>query len=635
MNTFARDAPEAALHPSHAALVSFGLGQLAEDESSVIAEHVAGCDGCRTIVDAVAHSFTALLRVADGRDSLFDAGGADDPADPPTGYELLEIVGEGGMGVVFKARQLGLGRVVALKRIRPEALAGRDGPARFRREAEAVARLRHPNIVPIYDVGRLDGVPYYAMEFVEGGSLAQRLRAGPTTPGEAARLIEALARAVEHAHHMGVIHRDLKPGNVLVGPDLLSPKISDFGLAKREGDGSRTETGAILGTPNYMAPEQAEGNSARIGPLSDVYALGAILYEMLTGRPPFSAASTIETLELVRQAEPTAPRRIKRDVPRDLETIALKCLEKSPARRYDSARSLADDLRRFLDGEPIRARPISWPERLAKWTRRSPWKAISALLLMLGFVGLVAGTLMHNVRLRAEKARADVQYRSARDAIVRILNRFDDPSYAGQPMPLGLRRQIIEDALAFYEGAVRDDGPAEFSARLDKVKALGESAIFQAMLGRHEDVERTLRRALDLIDRLTAEQPDHPEVLYARVDCLTKLGLAVVRDAKRTDEAIAYLAEAIAKGDRPVETGPSQFDRVEALAWCHTNLGTILQSVGRRAEAETHYRRAAEIRKTLLQAHPDHFVLRGATGGDPDQSRADPLQPRSRRGSRV
>ncbi len=610
MNTSAHDTPEAMLHPPADALASFGLGGLDEDEASVIAEHVSACDACRAVVDAIAGgTFAALLRDADGLQSLADGDGTDAPAEPPTGYKLLEIVGEGGMGVVYKAQQLGLGRVVALKQVRAAALAGRDGAARFRREAEAAARLRHPNIVPIYDVGRLDGVPYYAMEFVEGGSLAQRLEAGPLGPTQAARLIEALARAVEHAHQRGVVHRDLKPANVLLGPDLDSPKISDFGLAKRDGDGSRTETGTILGTPNYMAPEQAEGDSARIGPAADIYALGAILYEVLTGRRPFSAASAIETLQLVRQAEPTAPRRIRREVPRDLETIAMKCLEKSPARRYDSARSLADDLRRFLDGEPIGARPVSSPERLAKWARRRPWKAVSAALGLLGAVGLVAGTLVHNARLRVEKVRADAQYRSARDAIGLMLNRFDDPKYVGQPMPMGLRRQLLEDALAFYEGAVRDDGPADFSARVDKLRAFGEAARFQAMLGRDVDAERTLHRALGLVDLLAAERADDPEVQSARVDCLTKLGMAVAQDRKRTDEAVAYLVEAIEKGDRPVESDPAVFDRVEALAWCHTSLGNVLQSAGRGAEAEPHYRRAVEIRTALHAAHPAHFVL--------------------------
>jgi tetratricopeptide (TPR) repeat protein/tRNA A-37 threonylcarbamoyl transferase component Bud32 len=626
MITSAHDTSGATRHPAPEALASFGLGRLGEDESSVIAEHISTCDACRSVVEAVADdSLAGLFRAAHGHPSLPDAAGpASAPEDPPSGYELLEIIGEGGMGVVYRARQLGLGRVVALKQVRAATLAGRDGAARFRREAEAAARLRHPNIVPIYDVGRIDGVPYFAMEFVEGGSLADRLGSGSVAPEEAARAVSALALAVQHAHEAGIVHRDLKPGNVLLAPDLGTPKISDFGLAKRDGDGSRTETGAILGTPNYMAPEQAEGNAALVGPAADVYALGAILYEMLAGRPPFAGASTLETLDLVRRAEPTSPRRLRRSVSRDLDTIALKCLEKSPARRYDSARSLADDLRRHLDGEPIHARPITPPERLAKWARRRPWRAVSAALGVLGLIGLVAGTLVHNARLRAEitrteqnakeareqRERADAQYRSARDAIVRMVRRFEDPAFAGQPMPVGFRRQILEDAVAFYEGAVRDDGPAEFAARLDKVHALSETSTFQAMLGRNDDVERTLLKSLALIDGLGAEQPGNRDVLGARVDCLCKLGLAIPQDVKRVDEGVEYLVEAIGASERLLKEDPTEFLRGDTLAWCHHNLGSILQGAFRHAEAEPHYRQAAEIRRALVETHPDLYVLR-------------------------
>ncbi len=623
MNTSAYDAAEASLHPSPASLASFGLGRL--DDESAIASHVASCEACRSVVEAVADdTLAALLRDAAGRRSLAGAVGLGGVAASPSGYELLEVLGEGGMGIVFKARQVGLGRLVALKQIRPEALAGAGGVARFRREAEASARLRHPNIVQIFDVGRLAGVPYYAMEYVEGGTLADRLDAGPLAPAASARLVETLSRAVQHAHEAGIVHRDLKPANVLLAPDLESPKIGDFGLAKREGDdGSRTATGAILGTPNYMAPEQAAGDSARVGAPADVYALGAILYELLAGRPPFRGASTMETLDLVRHAEPTPPRAIRPVVPRDLETIALKCLEKGPGRRYASALALADDLRRHLDGEPIRARRISAAERAAKWAHRRPWEAASAALGVLVLAGLVGGTLLHNARLRDEvgrtaqraaeareqRGRADIQYRSARDAIRRMLGRLDATETTGKPIPIEVRRRLLEDALAFYDGVVRDDGPSDFAASFDRTAALQEAATLQIMAGRHGDAERTLRRAVASLDALEAERPGDAALAEAQISCRIKLA-AGLGQAGRTDEAVGWLDGASERAERLPRLDPSSFVLGDTAAWAQHNLGVVLLQARRFADAEPYLRRAEGLRVGLLRDHPEQVGLR-------------------------
>jgi tetratricopeptide (TPR) repeat protein len=303
------------------------------------------------------------------------AAGAEMPAVP--GYEILEKLGEGGMGVVYKARQLGLKRLVALKMMRG-AHASAAELTRFRAEAEAVARLQHPNIVQIYEVGERGGQPFLSLEFVEGTSLDKKLRGTPLAVEEAARDIETLARTMHTAHQRGIIHRDLKPANILLTGDG-SPKITDFGLAKQlDQDKAQTQSGAIMGTPSYMAPEQAFARTEAIGPATDVYALGAILYEMLSGRPPFQAALWWDTLEQVCSQEPVPPSRLQPKVPRDLETICLKCLQKEPVKRYASAEALADDLRRFLTREPILARPVSLWERTVKWTRRKP--AVAALV---------------------------------------------------------------------------------------------------------------------------------------------------------------------------------------------------------------------------------------------------------------
>jgi serine/threonine protein kinase/mono/diheme cytochrome c family protein len=321
----------------------------------------------------------------------------------PLGYQLLELIDQGGMGVVYKATQVKLRRTVALKMI-----AGlRAGPkqlARFRVEIEAVARLQHPNIVQIHEVGEVDGHSFFAMEYVAGGTLADRLAAGPLPPESAAALLETLARAIHHAHSRGVVHRDLKPANILLSGggvagswggeqpedttsqphNLATPKVSDFGLAKRlEADTDHTATGEVIGTPNYMAPEQAEGKTGAIGPACDVYALGAILYEALTGRPPFQAKTILETLRRVASEEARPPRRIRPAIPRDLEAVCLKCLEKHPGRRYPSAEALADDLRRFVTGIPVLAAPLTFTGRVRKWSRRHPaWTALILLMIL-------------------------------------------------------------------------------------------------------------------------------------------------------------------------------------------------------------------------------------------------------------
>jgi hypothetical protein len=290
-------------------------------------------------------------------------------ADTVAGYEILGEIGRGGMGVVYKARHQALKRLVALKMILAGPYAGPSQVMRFRTEAEAVARLQHPHIVQIYDVGEQDGRPYLALEFVDGTSLDQKLSGTPMPARQAAQLVETLARAMNAAHEVGIVHRDLKPANVLLTADG-QPKISDFGLAKRLDDSAGdTASGAIIGTPSYMAPEQARGKSKHIGPAADVHALGAILYECLTGRPPFNAASPLDTMAQVIADEPVPPRRLQPKVPRDLETICLKCLQKEPHKRYATARALADDLRRFLHGEWIHARPTPAWERGLNWAR--------------------------------------------------------------------------------------------------------------------------------------------------------------------------------------------------------------------------------------------------------------------------
>jgi WD40 repeat protein len=308
------------------------------------------------------------------------------------------------MGVVYKARHLALDRVVALKMILAAGHAGPEERRRFRTEAEAVARLDHPNVVRVHDVGEHEGVAFLSLEFCPGGSLERKLAGTPQSPADAARLVETLARAVDHAHCQGVVHRDLKPGNVLLAADG-TPKVTDFGLAKKVDAAAQTATGAILGTPSYMAPEQAGGK--RVGPPADVYALGAILYECLTGRPPFRAATPLDTVLQVIGEDPVSPRQLQPKLSPDLETVCLKCLHKDPKKRYASAADLADDLRRFLDGKPVYARRAGWAERTAKWVRRHP---AAAAVLAVGAVALVVLAVLawqlNEARQRADREAA-------------------------------------------------------------------------------------------------------------------------------------------------------------------------------------------------------------------------------------
>ena len=341
-------------------------------------------------------------------------------------YELLEEIARGGMGVVFKARQTSLNRIVAVKMILSGQLASPGDVQRFRTEAEAAAQLDHPGIVPIYEVGQHEGQHYFAMGFVEGASLAVRVAQGPLPPREAAEIVREVAVAVQYAHDHGVIHRDLKPGNVLLDKDG-HPRVTDFGLAKLIESGSDlTGTGQILGTPSYMPPEQAAAQVSAVSRLSDVYSLGAVLYCLLAGRPPFQAANPLETLLQVQKQEPVAPRQLNPNLPLDLDTIVLKCLDKSPTRRYASAKALAEELNRYLEGRPILARPVGRIERFWRWCRREPVVAgLSAAVA----IALIAGTIISSyygvlaanranekARLADEKGKlADVNGRLAKD----------------------------------------------------------------------------------------------------------------------------------------------------------------------------------------------------------------------------
>jgi tRNA A-37 threonylcarbamoyl transferase component Bud32/DNA-binding beta-propeller fold protein YncE len=316
---------------------------------------------------------------------------------------LLKEIARGGMGVVYKARQVRLNRIVALKMILAGQFASQAEVQRFHTEAESAAALDHPGIVPIFEVGEYGGHHFFSMGFVDGDSLAKRIADAPLAPRDAAALVQRISDAIQFAHDHGVIHRDLKPANVLLDKDG-QPRVTDFGLAKKvKSDSNLTGTGQVLGTPSYMSPEQAAGRVSAIRETADVYSLGAILYAALTGRPPFQADNPLDTLMQALERDPVSPRQLNPSVPRDLETICLKCLEKDRRRRYASARALADDLGRFLDGRTILARPAGTLERITKWSRRRPASAALIGVSVLATVLLAAGGAYFVERLAKER----------------------------------------------------------------------------------------------------------------------------------------------------------------------------------------------------------------------------------------
>jgi eukaryotic-like serine/threonine-protein kinase len=399
----------------------------------------------------------------------------------PAGYEILRVVGRGGMGVVYEARQVALKRRVALKMVSAGIHAGDLQLARFQTEAEAVARLDHPNIVRIYEVGEHASIPFISLEFVEGGSLEEKLAGRPLPAREAAGLAQTLSQAVHYAHEQGVVHRDLKPANVLLAADG-TPKISDFGLAKRidDVDSSHTRAGTVVGTPSYMAPEQADGDVQAVGPLSDVYALGAVLYELLTGRPPFKGATLLDTLDQVRTREPVPVRQLQPKVPRDLETVCLKCLQKEPRERYSSAGALAADLRRFLEDRPVQARPAGRAERAWRWCRKNPRAAaltavVAALVVSVGALLTAAAVRSGRERAAVAQARQLASSRLEQARQVVAAGDFRRAEYIlDAPDALVESSPDLADVRAEREGLVQQVAAfADFKRRVDQARYAG------------------------------------------------------------------------------------------------------------------------------------------------------------------
>jgi serine/threonine-protein kinase len=547
-------------------------------------------------------------------------------ASMPPGYEVLGELGRGGMGVVYKARHISLGRLVALKMILAGRHAGQVELDRFRTEAQAVARLQHPNVVQIHEVGEHDGLPYFSLEFCPGGPLNRKLGGTPLPAREAATLVERLASAMQAAHDKGVVHRDLKPANVLLAEDG-TPKVTDFGLAKKLDEAGLTQTGAVMGTPSYMAPEQA-GGGKDIGPACDVYALGAILYECLTGRPPFKAATPYDTIAQVLGSEPAPPSRLNARVPRDLETVCLKCLQKAPARRYASAEALAEDLHRFLAGEPIQARPVGRWERARKWARRRPAAAALSAVAALAVLGLVLWAAWYNRWLREEvereqqraqqarqqreetrvqSERAEANFRSARDAVERMLTRVAEGPLARMPQAHEVRRKLLEDALEFYLRFLEQQG-ADPEVRREAARAYRRVADIRWRLGQHAQALDAYGKAADLQQQLA--QPGAPAAYRLDlIDTWTNRAHLLAADA-RPKEAEAAYRDAVKLAEELVAEARADPSCRAALAGCLQNRGTLRSDLGRYAEAGEDYGKARGLLEELVREYPGEETYR-------------------------
>jgi tetratricopeptide (TPR) repeat protein len=534
---------------------------------------------------------------------------ADLPVVP--GYEILDVLGRGGMGIVYKARHCRLQRLVALKMILAGGHAGPQDLARFRTEAEAVARLQHPHIVQIYEVGEQHGLPYCALEFVDGGSLARKLAGTPLPAQQAAQVVATLAEAMHAGHERGIVHRDLKPDNVLLTASG-APKVTDFGLAKKlDGSAGRTASGVIVGTPSYMAPEQARGRVNEVGPAADIYALGAILYEALTGRPPFKAATPMDTVLQVINNEPVPPRRFQPAVPPELETICLKCLRKEPAHRYATAAAVADDVNRFLNGEPIQARPSTAWERTIKWAKRKPaWAALIGVsaLALLALFGVVLGfTLKLQAALIATQEQRDLAERREQEAdrqraeaeqarataqvvsdflqfdLLRQANSYEQADRQFTPDPDVKVRTLLDRAAAGIDERFRDQPVVAAAIHLsvgDAYEGVGDYALAIPHLTAARDL------------RMAHLGPDHPETLTAQNNLATAF-----LTAGRTAEAIQVFEQVRAK----LIQVPG---RADLAAGIQCNLARAYSNAGRTGDAIQLFEQVRD--ENTQKLGPDH-----------------------------
>jgi tetratricopeptide (TPR) repeat protein/predicted Ser/Thr protein kinase len=592
--------------PSAEELGAFALAKLPLDAQERVAGHVESCTRCQDALETKTSQTDPLLQDVRHAAAL---GPLSEPRPPGVlaGYEIVRELGRGGMGIVYLARQQVADRLVALKQVHADALAGLAATEReqvlkrFRSEAQAAGRLTHDHLLPVFEVGEAGGLPFYTMPYAAGGSLAALLRdSGPLPPRQAAEKVEGVARAVQYAHEQGIVHRDLKPHNILIGADGRA-YVADFGLAKQlDRNDGHTCTGRALGTLGYAAPEQVR-DASRAGVASDVYGLGATLYALLTGRPPFQAASDAEVLDHVRWHDPVPPRQLNPSVPVDLETIALKCLHKEPARRYASAGDLAEDLRRYLAGEPVRARRVNAAERLWRWCRRQP--ALAGALAA-ALVGLIATTVVSSALAVEKSNEAERRTKDAEDLakLVREKQEYADASRDLADSSFDLLGRVGSHELFSLAAHYKDPrGLPPHEPELNLSSEIEPTLIRRATGGDGLDL---LDRALSRLETLNPSDAAIGGRRHILAYYCSALGRRA-RDTQRPEEAERLFRLAIPAWERYTNTHPNDADAINELANCLYFQGAIARERGREEETEASWKRAVAISQPIAGKQPE------------------------------
>ncbi len=526
-------------------------------------------------------------------------------------YQIVEELGRGGVGIVYRANQPRLKRSVALKMLASGATASAADIARFRREATALSHLKHRNIVTVHDSGEQNGIPYIAMELVDGQSLDRWLTQVLPTPQLAAEILLQLADGIDHAHRHGIIHRDLKPQNVLVeespadSKPSITAKISDFGLSHFADENFRTQTGQTLGTPAYMAPEAALGNSHLVGATTDIYGLGAILYQCLTGRPPFSGTQHVNILKAVCEQDVVSISLLRPEAPLDLRTICERCLNKNPAKRFASALDLKDDLSRYLAGQPIQSRRVTSAERALKWARRNPWQLAVGATVAIATIGALMGAALYQNKLARERDLAFENYNQARTTIEQMLGAIDSKSVLEIEQLRELTWEQTSYAMQLYENLARVENTVKSKRDLAVIRMRAGTILVAD--GKYDQGRSLLDSSAQQLRELLADDPENDSIGQDLVGAQIKTA-ATLMGQNRHREAIEILEPLVAIAQQ-LDAGSQDLPPIIQMSWLYHNLGNALAGADNHEAAAENYASATDLLLKGIAVSPDIDAL--------------------------